>query len=129
MALEYLASKTEDLTEHLLLPFFSCQIDPFKRLIGFNTLNKPLDGLELQMISLVRRPLESSCGTIDFRKHGLDNDYTMDDNLKLYMTLLGWNSSNVFEDFLDGNLDASWFDMILRSEIIGSQEGTSVCNC
>ena len=51
------------------------------------------------MISLVRGLFELSGGLVDCRQHALDQEYTISDNLNLYMILVGVTGTNRFGDF------------------------------
>ena len=51
------------------------------------------------MISLVRLLFELSGGLVDCRQHILDQDYTIGDNLNLYMILVGVTGTNQFGNF------------------------------
>ena len=94
-ALELLAKDQAD----LLQPFQECRTDPFKALSERKAPIKMLHGSELQMISLVRGLLELSGGIVDCRQHALDQEYTISDNLNLYMVLVGITGTNQFGDF------------------------------
>lgn len=84
----------------LLQPFQKCHTDPFKTLSDEPQAHtKMLHGSELQMISLVRGLFELSGGIVDCRQHALDQEYTINDNLNLYMILIGVTGTNRFGDF------------------------------
>lgn len=94
-ALELLAKDEAD----LLQPFQKCRTDPFKTLSERKAPIKTLHGSELQMISLVRSLFELSGGIVDCRQHAFDQEYTISDNLNLYMILVGVTGTNRFGDF------------------------------
>ena len=94
-ALELLAKDQAD----LLQPFEKCHTDPFKTLSERKAPIKTLYGSELQMISLVRLLFELSGGIVECRQHTLDQEYTISDNLNLYIILVGVTGTNRFGEF------------------------------
>ena len=87
----------------LLQPFQECRTDPFKALSERKASIKVLHCSELQMklpmISLVRGLFELSGGLVNCRQHALDQGYTFNDNLNLYMILVGVTGTNQYGYF------------------------------
>ncbi|KAL8832499.1 MAG: hypothetical protein Q9191_000226 [Dirinaria sp. TL-2023a] len=108
-ALELLAKDQAD----LLQPFEKCHTDSFKTLSERKTSIKTLHDLELQMISLIRLLFELSGGIVECRQHTLDQEYTISDNLNLYMILVGVTDTNRFEKF-DSN---EMYSALLKSKV------------
>ncbi len=114
--LELLAKDQAD----LLQPFQKCHTDPFKALSERKAPIKTLYGLELQMISLVRGLFELSGGIVDCRQHALDQEYTISDNLNLYMILVGVTGTNRFGDFDPKEM----YDALSKSKVFVKDTGT-----
>jgi len=93
--LELLAKNQVD----LLQLFQKCYTDSFKTLSECKISIKTLHNSEFQIIVLIRDLFELFGDIVNCRQHALDQEYTISDNLNLYIILIGVTSTNRFGNF------------------------------